>query len=106
MLEIGEDPCSGTYINAHAFNVNSYLVKSTARTSFPGHVFRVFPFCITTGEPVHDGYTEMLPPRRAQRRAGVIMHPTSLPGHYGIGDLGKEAFAFIDWLADAKMQVW
>ena len=48
----------------------------------------------------------MFPPKRPQRRAGVIMHPTSLPGRYGIGDLGKEAFAFIDWLADAKMQIW
>ena len=107
MLEIGEDPCSGTYINARASDVILYLLKSTARTNFPGHVFKIVPFCIiTTGEPAHDGYTEMLPPRRAQRRAGVIMHPTSLPGHYGIGDLGKEAFAFIDWLADAKMQIW
>jgi 4-alpha-glucanotransferase len=48
----------------------------------------------------------MLPAERAPRRAGVIMHPTSLPGPYGIGDMGKEAFAFIDWLVDAKMQVW
>ena len=48
----------------------------------------------------------MLPAERAPRRAGVIMHPTSLPGPYGIGDMGKEAISFIDWLADAKMQVW
>ena len=47
----------------------------------------------------------MLPAERAPRRAGVIMHPTSLPGPYGIGDMGKEAISFIDWLADAKMQV-
>ena len=55
---------------------------------------------------MQEGYTEMLPAERAPRRAGVIMHPTSLPGPYGIGDMGKEAFAFIDWLVDAKMQVW
>ena len=48
----------------------------------------------------------MLPAERAPRRAGVIMHPTSLPGPYGVGDMGKEAISFIDWLADAKMQVW
>ena len=48
----------------------------------------------------------MLPAERAPRRAGVIMHPTSLPGPYGVGDMGKEATSFIDWLADAKMQVW
>ncbi|KAI8473849.1 MAG: glycoside hydrolase superfamily [Monoraphidium minutum] len=40
------------------------------------------------------------------RRAGVILHPTSLPGPYGVGELGSEAFAFLDWLADAGMQCW
>lgn len=40
------------------------------------------------------------------RRAGVILHPTSLPGPYGIGELGQEAFRFIDWLQDAGMQCW
>ena len=34
------------------------------------------------------------------------MHPTSLPGRYGIGDMGREAYAFVDWLASAKMQIW
>lgn len=40
------------------------------------------------------------------RRAGVILHPTSLPGPYGIGDLGIEARQFVDWLATAGMQCW
>jgi 4-alpha-glucanotransferase len=40
------------------------------------------------------------------RRAGVILHPTSLPGPHGIGELGGEAFKFIDWLAGAGMQCW
>jgi 4-alpha-glucanotransferase len=40
------------------------------------------------------------------RRAGVILHPTSLPGPNGIGELGAEAFRFVDWLADAGMQCW
>ena len=48
MLEIGEDPCSGTYINARASDVILYLLKSTARTNFPGHVFKIVPFCIIT----------------------------------------------------------
>lgn len=34
------------------------------------------------------------------------MHPTSLPGMFGIGDMGAEAYAFVDWLYDAKMQIW
>jgi hypothetical protein len=39
------------------------------------------------------------------RRAGVLMHPTSLPGDYGVGSIGAEAHAFVDWLATAGMQV-
>mgnify|MGYP001969183695 CR=1 FL=1 len=53
-----------------------------------------------------EGYTEMFPASPDPRRAGVIMHPTSLPGSYGIGDMGSEAYAFVDWLAEAKMQIW
>ncbi len=39
-------------------------------------------------------------------QAGVILHPTSLPGPYGIGEIGKEAYKFIDWIASTGMQVW
>lgn len=41
-----------------------------------------------------------------QRRAGVLLHVTSLPGPNGIGDFGPDAFRFVDWLADAKQTVW
>lgn len=34
------------------------------------------------------------------------MHPTSLPSKYGIGDLGQEAYDFIDWLSLAKQKIW
>ncbi len=40
------------------------------------------------------------------RSAGVFLHPTSLPGEYGIGDLGPEARRFVDLLADAGQQTW
>src|SRR5258707_10209670 len=40
------------------------------------------------------------------RTAGVLLHPTSLPGRYGIGDLGDELIAFLDWAASAGMRVW
>ena len=48
----------------------------------------------------------MLPPPDAPRYTGVLLHPTSLPGHYGIGDLGYELIAFLDWAASAGMQLW
>jgi len=41
-----------------------------------------------------------------QRSSGILLHPTSFPGPYGIGDLGEAAFYFVDWLAEAKQQLW
>ena len=40
------------------------------------------------------------------RRAGVLLHPTQLPGPYGRGDLGPAARAFVDQLASAGVRVW
>jgi len=41
-----------------------------------------------------------------ERASGVLLHPTSLPGPYGIGDLGPSAYRFIDWLAEAGCKLW
>jgi 4-alpha-glucanotransferase len=41
-----------------------------------------------------------------QRTSGILLHPSSLPGPYGIGDLGPQAGLFIDWLAAAGQGVW
>ncbi len=40
------------------------------------------------------------------RAGGVLLHPTSLPGPYGIGDLGPAAIRWIDWLARAGCSLW
>ncbi|HEY8838968.1 MAG TPA: 4-alpha-glucanotransferase, partial [Dehalococcoidia bacterium] len=40
------------------------------------------------------------------RSAGLLLHPTSLPGPHGIGDLGGAAFRFVDYLAAAQQQIW
>jgi 4-alpha-glucanotransferase len=42
----------------------------------------------------------------AQRSAGILMHPTSLPSTGGIGDLGSAAYKFVDWLAAARQTLW
>jgi 4-alpha-glucanotransferase len=39
------------------------------------------------------------------RASGILLHPTSLPGP-GVGDLGEQAFRFVDWLADAGQSLW
>jgi 4-alpha-glucanotransferase len=43
---------------------------------------------------------------RFPRRSGILMHPTSLPGRFGIGDLGEEAHRFVDFLASAGQSYW
>ena len=40
------------------------------------------------------------------RKSGVLLHPSSLPGKYGIGSLGEEAFNFVDWLNEAGQKIW
>jgi 4-alpha-glucanotransferase len=41
-----------------------------------------------------------------QRSSGVLLHVTSLPGPHGCGDFGPNAFAFVDWLAQAGQTIW
>lgn len=43
---------------------------------------------------------------RFPRRSGIVLHPTSLPGPYGIGDLGEEAYRFVDFLHAAGQTYW
>ena len=40
------------------------------------------------------------------RRSGILMHITSLPGAYGVGTMGRNAFAFVDFLRDAGQSYW
>lgn len=40
------------------------------------------------------------------RSSGILLHPTSLPGRFGIGDLGPEAYRFVDFLKSAGMGIW
>jgi len=40
------------------------------------------------------------------RSSGILLHPSSLPGRFGIGDLGSEAFRFIDFLKQAGQSLW
>lgn len=60
---------------------------------------------MTSGEP-SDGETEAEALPWPDRGAGVLLHPTSLPGPYGVGGLGQEARNFVDMLVDAGQSVW
>ncbi|PJF24715.1 MAG: 4-alpha-glucanotransferase, partial [Phototrophicales bacterium] len=41
-----------------------------------------------------------------QRASGILLHPTSLPSRWGIGDLGDSAYDFADLLAAAGQRIW
>ena len=43
---------------------------------------------------------------RFPRSNGIQLHPTSLPGPNGIGEIGPEAIRFADWLANAGQKIW
>jgi 4-alpha-glucanotransferase len=40
------------------------------------------------------------------RSSGILLHPTSLPGPFGVGDLGPAAYAFADFLAKSSQSLW
>ncbi|KAK6118411.1 hypothetical protein DH2020_047828 [Rehmannia glutinosa] len=64
--------------------------------------------CLSAGEDLPLDYESWLPKRdpKNRRRAGILLHPTSFPGPYGVGDLGPQAFQFLDWLHDAGCSLW
>lgn len=43
---------------------------------------------------------------KLNRASGIVLHPTSLPGPDGIGDIGPEAYRWVDFLAAAGCQLW
>ncbi|MCA9401215.1 MAG: 4-alpha-glucanotransferase, partial [Candidatus Omnitrophica bacterium] len=48
----------------------------------------------------------MMKKRSSKRIAGVLHHITSLPGPYGIGDLGEQAYTFVDWMRSCGLRLW
>ncbi|HYE83571.1 MAG TPA: 4-alpha-glucanotransferase [Clostridia bacterium] len=40
------------------------------------------------------------------RESGILLHPTSLPSEYGIGELGKKAYEFVDFLVESGQKLW
>src|SRR6266436_8124665 len=40
------------------------------------------------------------------RSSGILLHPSSLPGRFGVGDLGPQAYAFADFLSASGQGLW
>ena len=41
-----------------------------------------------------------------ERASGILLHPTSLPGGHGVGDLGQGAFSWLDFLERSGQRLW
>ncbi len=41
-----------------------------------------------------------------ERKTGVLLHITSLPSQYGVGDMGDEAYRFIDTISSSGIKIW
>lgn len=61
----------------------------------PGEIFKGFPVAILKGKKPDN-----------ERKAGVLLHITSLASPFGIGDMGPEALAFADFLAKSSQKLW
>src|SRR5260370_38376547 len=61
------------------------------------------PKCEISPSPAVEGTLSDMP---LERSAGILLHATSLPSRGGIGDLGPEAYAFVDFLARARPTLW
>jgi 4-alpha-glucanotransferase len=48
----------------------------------------------------------MMEARMKERRSGLLLHITSLPSRFGIGDFGEEAYKFADFLVEAQQTYW
>ncbi len=85
------------------FATGGFVDAFDSEQKYPVHRGRVY----LTLKPLEGVLLRNLPQKQNyDRRAGILLHPTSLPSKYGIGDLGKEAFDFIDYLKAAGQSIW
>ncbi|MCE5335392.1 MAG: 4-alpha-glucanotransferase, partial [Desulfobacteraceae bacterium] len=74
--------------------------------------FHVSGKCLNIPEPAGDSRQHDRPHFQLQelslksRKSGVLLHISSLPSDFGIGDMGKGAYVFADFLASAEQSVW
>ncbi|EGO61727.1 bifunctional glycogen debranching protein GlgX/4-alpha-glucanotransferase [Acetonema longum] len=68
--------------------------------------FRVTDGRLTVQLPALSGRLLLAVPANRPRGSGILLHPTSLPSPHGIGDLGRDAYRFIDWLHAARQSYW
>jgi malto-oligosyltrehalose synthase/4-alpha-glucanotransferase len=91
----------GTYIELPDFWPNTYenlLTKkniNSGKSLYLRELFDEIPFALLKADM-----------ETTERQAGLLMHLTSLPGPYGIGDMGPEAYGFADFLKRNGQKYW
>jgi len=88
--------------------LSGYCIPKTPMVSNPEREIYYFNAsgCTLDGIRLQLSMDKINKNRDLKRRSGVLLHPTSLPGKHGIGDLGKEAFDFIDFLNETGQTLW
>ncbi|MEJ1239502.1 malto-oligosyltrehalose synthase [Chryseolinea sp. T2] len=76
-------------------NLISETTVDTPRVIKLADAFAEFPFSVL-----------LLEEESTQRRAGIVLHISSLPGRFSIGDLGPEARKFADFLHASRQRIW
>ena len=109
----------GLYAELGAFMCQVYLDIREVSDNAEHHYARLADKLAGRGVPsIADALLEMLQPpappepeaaeeaEAAPRVSGILLHVTSLPGRFGIGDLGEAAYRFVDFLAASGQQYW
>jgi 4-alpha-glucanotransferase len=95
---------------AQSLTNNIRMNKAASAASNPAPPFSAPPFSAPTHLPHQLLRTARLPayPHQVQspRSSGILLHVTSLPARFGVGDLGPAAHEFADFLADSGQNIW
>ena len=103
----------GLYVELGAFKYQVCLDFREVKDDEAHHYAQLAGYLGGRGTPnIEEALREMLrqpepiqePAMRFPRSSGILLHPISLPGRFGIGDLGDAAFRFVDFLADSGQQ--
>jgi malto-oligosyltrehalose synthase/4-alpha-glucanotransferase len=99
-LSFSDIDWSDTYITMPVFASSAFSVLSNEKIRVDDEIplnklFNQLPFAILKGKS-HSG----------NRKSGLLLHISSLPSEFGIGDLGPEAYRFADFLYRSNQRIW
>jgi 4-alpha-glucanotransferase len=119
-LRASQELCDqGLFVELGAFKYRVYLDFREVEDDAAGHYAQLAGKLSGRGVPrIEDALHELLAPKAAEpaaggararefpRASGILLHLTSLPGRFGIGNLGESAYRFVDFLAEGGQRYW